>query len=79
MTALLEYLDLHACLHVAVAAGDYPSSNLMSYSGGTPTSLSPFAAIQKGILSCEFKIYLTARTTPLQDYMYGEASVMFRA
>jgi len=58
---------------LAIAAGDHPSSNLMSYSGGTPKSpymlkwadiakstltVQPsFATIQKGILSCEFKIY----------------------
>jgi len=42
MTALLECLDLHACflcLQAAIAAGDYPSSNLMClYSGRTATS-----------------------------------------
>ena len=85
---------MHALsLHMAIAARDYSSSNLMSYSGGTPTS--PFAAMgshcqehscsmaifcynSKKILSCEFRIHLTARIIQLQDYINGEASIMFR-
>jgi len=79
------------CLQVTMAAGDYLSSNLMCYSGGTATS--PFccngqplprAFLQcnhlccnsKCIFSCKFRIHLTART--IITRLYGEASVMFR-
>ena len=51
VTALLEYLNLHAflCLQVAIAAGDYLSSNLMSYSIGS--LLLQWAATAKSILA----------------------------
>ena len=47
------------------SAGDYPSSNLMCYSGETATSFTMDSHCQehsKKILSCEFRIHLTART-----------------
>ena len=127
------------CLHVAIATGDYPSSNLMYYSGGTATCTSSFCCngqplsralslfkkvvvtlwnIHKntlcvvdrsklllltslecvhivsqprathlflpyrtgpgsaGILSCEFRIYLTVRAISLQDYIYRERKAL---
>jgi len=57
VTALLEYLDLHACLYLdmAIAAGDYVSSNLMCYSGGTATSsyMLQWAATAKSTLAVQ--------------------------
>jgi len=58
VTALLEYMDLvHVlCLQVAMAAGDYPSSNHMCYSGGTATSpfcCNAWAATTKSTLAVQ--------------------------
>jgi len=68
------------CLQVAIAAGDYLSSNLMCYSGGSPLlqwaataksiAVQPSSAtIQRGLSqACEFRIHLTARTVIIRLY-----------
>ena len=86
LNALLEYLYLHACfmreiMQVAKAAGDYLSSNLMCYiqwwisfaaMGSHCQEHSCSAAIfcYNLIISCEFRIHLTARTIITRLYIH---------
>ena len=70
---------------MAIAAEDYPSSDLMCYSGGPEQpqvlfakSTQPlFAAIQKGFSHVNSG-FTQQEGLSLQDYIYGEASVMLR-
>ena len=79
------------CLQVAIAAGDYPPSNLMQWWNSHKIFLLQWAATAKSILAVlpsstaiqrEFSIkfswiHLTARTIITRLYLYEEPSVMF--